>query len=197
MGLSRTAMSLAVSIACLGACTLGSLEGLSGDGSSAAGDGGSPFGAESSTDGARDDGARDDASSAVDGSQGPVGDGATSGQQIASLRLVNVDTTQPIAGFDPLPDGVTLTLSALPPHFTMEALTAPAVVGSVVFVVDSAPPHVEKGAPYTVNMGAGTSQWGPWYPSVGSHVVRVTPYTLSGGNGQAGQTKTLAFVVTN
>jgi hypothetical protein len=183
MGFWRTAISLAVSIV-LGACTLGSLDGLSGGSAS-------PSDLDGSADGPRDD------ASVVDASQETMGDGATSGQQIARLRLVNVDSTQPIAGFDPLADGVTLALSALPPRFTMEALTTPVRVGSVVFVVDSDTPHLENSAPYTVNNGVPGGQLAAWHPTLGSHVVHVTPYTASAGNGEPGETKTLAFVVTN
>ena len=63
--------------------------------------------------------------------------GSGSGPAVTSLSLINADTNQPIAGYDPLPNGATLDLATLPTsHLNIRANTSPATVGSVRFALD-------------------------------------------------------------
>src|SRR5690606_5989318 len=55
------------------------------------------------------------------------------GDAVLSFTLINAGTDQPIAAFDPIPDGATLSLSTLPSNLNIRANTSPVTVGSVVF----------------------------------------------------------------
>jgi CubicO group peptidase (beta-lactamase class C family) len=117
-------------------------------------------------------------------------------QQVVSLTLINADTDQSIAGFDPLLDGAALTLSALPTrNLNIRANTSPATVGSVRFGFDTnASFRVENSAPYAF-AGDTAGDFAPWTPAVGTHTVVATPYTQSGAGGTAGTGVGVTFTV--
>ena len=73
-----------------------------------------------------------------------------SGPAVTSLTLINADTEQPIAGFNPLPATAQLNLATLPTrNLNIRANTSPATVGSVRFGYDANPNfRTENGAPY-------------------------------------------------
>ncbi|UOQ74385.1 PQQ-dependent sugar dehydrogenase [Hymenobacter cellulosilyticus] len=126
-----------------------------------------------------------------------------SAQAVTSLTLINADTDQPLAGYDPLPDGATLNLATLPTrNLNIRANTNPATVGSVRFTYDGDTNYkVETLAPYAIAGDNGFINGGPnynaWTPAVGSHTLTVTPYTQGGAGGNAGTPLTIAFTVTN
>jgi hypothetical protein len=114
---------------------------------------------------------------------------------VTSLTLVNATTGQPIAGFDPIPSGATLTLSTLPTQQLSIRANATGV-GSVKFVMDGAAPHVESYAPYSL-CGDATTTYTPCpsLDAVGSHTLTVTPYSGANATGTAGPALTLPFSV--
>ena len=117
-------------------------------------------------------------------------------QAVTSLTLINAETGEPVAGFDPIPDGATLDLSALPTRrLSVRADTSPSRVGSVRFTLDGKSFRLENNAPYALAGNRGSTYY-PWTPSLGSHTLSVTPYSASGGKGTAGTAKTVAFRVT-
>ncbi|UOG73407.1 PQQ-dependent sugar dehydrogenase [Hymenobacter tibetensis] len=126
-----------------------------------------------------------------------------SAQAVTSLTLINADTDQPIAGYDPLPDGATLNLAILPTrNLNIRANTNPATVGSVRFAYDgNADYKVETLAPYAIagdnGLVNGNPNYNAWTPAVGNHTLTVTPYTQGGAGGNAGTPLTIAFTVTN
>ena len=116
-------------------------------------------------------------------------------QKVTSLTLINAETGKPVAGFDPIPDGATLNLSTLPTRrLNIRANTSPSRVGSVRFVLDGQSYQLENNAPYALAGNRGSTYYA-WTPSVGSHTLRVTPYSASGGKGSAGTAKTVDFKV--
>jgi hypothetical protein len=124
------------------------------------------------------------------------------GQSVTSLTLINADTDQPIAGYDPLPNNVTLNLADLPTrNLNLRANTNPSVVGSVRFNYDgNASYRIETQAPYAIGSDAlvnNVPDYNAWTPAVGSHTLTVTPYTQGGAAGTAGTALTVAFTVTN
>src|SRR5580704_17281434 len=57
---------------------------------------------------------------------------------VTSFSLISADTNRPVTGFDPIPNGATIDLAALPTlKLNLRANTQPATVGSVRFRLDS------------------------------------------------------------
>ncbi len=117
------------------------------------------------------------------------------GQSVQSLTLINADTDQPIAGYDPLVNGATLNFAMLPTrNLNIRANTNPATVGSVKFVLDGATYQIENSAPYAL-AGNNGNDYNPWTPSVGSHTLQAIPYSASGATGTQGAGITISFSV--
>lgn len=122
---------------------------------------------------------------------------------VTSFTLLNADTDQPLAGYDPLPSGATLNLAALPTrNLNIRANTNPAPVGSVRFGYDgNAAYRTESTAPYALAGDNGTvngvTSYNAWTPALGSHTLTATPFTQSGAGGIAGTPLTVSFSVTN
>ncbi len=117
---------------------------------------------------------------------------------VVSFTLINADNDQPIAGFDPIPEGATLNLATLPtPRLNVRANTSPATVGSVKFGLDGNAEHrIETTPPYALQGDVFPDYWA-WTPSVSPHQVTATPYSGGGGSGTPGTGLTLNFTVTN
>jgi len=123
-------------------------------------------------------------------------------QAVTSLTLINADTDQPIAGYDPMPSNTPLNLAALPTrNLNIRANTNPALVGSVRFNYDgNAGYRIESVAPYAIGSDVlvnNIPDYNAWTPAVGSHALTITPYTQSGAAGTAGTALTFAFTVTD
>ncbi len=98
--------------------------------------------------------------------------------QLVDLMLVNADTDQDMFI---LPGVVTLYYHEMSTNkFNVRAITAPAKVGSVKFVLDGVT-KVENAAPYTLAGDApkpdGSTDYKPITFSPGSHVLKVTAYS--------------------
>ncbi|MCB2378412.1 PQQ-dependent sugar dehydrogenase [Hymenobacter sp. BT635] len=121
------------------------------------------------------------------------------GQSVTSFTLLDADTDQPIAGYDPLPAGAVLNLATLPSrNLSIRANTNPATVGSVRFAYDgNANFRTENTPPYALAGDNGPTDYLPWTPTVGSHTLTATPYTATAATGTAGQALTVAFTVTD
>jgi hypothetical protein len=117
-------------------------------------------------------------------------------QSVVSFTLINADTNTPVPGYDPLPNGATLNLATLPTRrLNIRANTSPSIVGSVRFGYDSnANYRTENGNPYSL-AGDNSGDYAAWTPSLGSHTVTATPYTLSSAGGTRGTAKTQSFAV--
>jgi hypothetical protein len=114
---------------------------------------------------------------------------------VVGFSLINADTDQPIAGYDPIPAGATLDLAALPTrNLNIRANTAPATVGSVVFSYDGKTARIENSPPYALGSDAG-GDYAAWTPAVGEHSLRGTPYSAGDAGGSVGTALTLAFTV--
>ncbi len=124
--------------------------------------------------------------------------GASTPQAVSSLSLINADTNQPIAGYDPLPGGTTLDLATLPTrNLNIRANTSPTTVGSVRFALDGNSTYATDSAPPYALAGDSSGNYTAWTPSVGGHSVTATPYTGAGATGTAGTPLTVAFTVTD
>ena len=111
---------------------------------------------------------------------------------VSSLTLVDADTAQPIPQFNPLVSGATINLATLSSHnLTIQANTAPATVGSVVFdLVDSGYLNTVNTAPYDLCGSAPCPNL-----DVGLHSLTTTPYFGSGASGGAGKGMSISFSV--
>lgn len=124
---------------------------------------------------------------------------AGGGQTLNSFTLINADTDQPIAGYDPIATGATLNLATLPTqNLNIRANTSPATVGSIRFTYDAATNYrTESMAPYCIGGDQGNFDYLPWTPATGNHTLTGTPYTGGGATGTAGVAKTITFSVVN
>lgn len=96
---------------------------------------------------------------------------------VTGLRLINLATGQPIAGYNPLADGATIDLATLPANFNLEvgvsgALESVAITGNGTTVI-------ENFAPYRFPAGDTT----PWQPTPGSYTLRAVAYSQDNGLG--------------
>ncbi|UYZ62501.1 right-handed parallel beta-helix repeat-containing protein [Hymenobacter weizhouensis] len=116
---------------------------------------------------------------------------------VTSITLINADTDQPIAAFNPLGDGATLNLAKLPTRrLSIRANTTPADIGSVRFGLDgNANFRVENSVPYALAGDNPGPDYGAWTPSLGPHTLTVTPYSQAGASGTAGPARTFTFTV--
>ena len=122
----------------------------------------------------------------------------SSGPTVTSFTLINANTEQPIAAFNPLLPGATLNLSTLgTTNLNVRANTNPVTVGSVVFGLDGNPNfRTENVAPYAL-AGDNGGNYNPWTPSLGSHTLTGKAFTGSNGTGTSGAVLTVSFSVVN
>lgn len=121
-------------------------------------------------------------------------------QAVTSLTLINADTDQPINGFAQMASGATIDFAQIGTrNLSIRANTNPANVGSVVFALDgNANYHTENAAPYAIagdNTSNGVSDYLPWTPTVGSHMLTATPFSGSNGSGSKGTPLSVSFTV--
>ncbi len=126
---------------------------------------------------------------------------AATGPGVVSFTLINCDTDQPIANYDPIPEGRTLTLAALPTqniNIRANTVTPNAeVIGSVAFDLDGvASFHIEGAAPYA--LGADNAgDFTPLTPALaaGAHTLSAKTYSEAAAAGTAGNGKSLNFTI--
>jgi ferric-dicitrate binding protein FerR (iron transport regulator) len=123
----------------------------------------------------------------------------TSKPMVVSFTLINAETDQPVAGFDPLREGAVLNLSKLPTrNLNIRANVLPRKVGSVRFSLDGVENYrVERGVSGAIYSLAGDmdGRFNAWTPAPGAHTVTATPYAEPDGKGTAGTPLTLSFRV--
>ncbi|GAB3049233.1 T9SS type A sorting domain-containing protein [Spirosoma pulveris] len=115
-------------------------------------------------------------------------------QQLAQFWLINADTDQPI---QELTAGTQLNLASLPTrNLNIQALTEPAVVGSVAFSLSGQQTYqgVERVAPYAL-FGDNQGDYQSWTPAVGTYALTAIPYAGAKATGTAGTALTVAFTV--
>ncbi|MFD3003486.1 PQQ-dependent sugar dehydrogenase [Pontibacter toksunensis] len=120
-------------------------------------------------------------------------------QELSGFTLMNADTDQPIAGYDPIATGATLNLADLPTqNLNIRANTTPANVGSVRFSFDGTENYrTESFSPYCIGGDQGNADYLPWALHEGSHTLTGTPFSGAGATGTVGTAKTITFTVVN
>ena len=97
-----------------------------------------------------------------------------------------------MGGFDPLKDGVTLDLSALPTRNLNVRANAPDA-GSVRFDLNGAQ-NIESDEPYALKGDRG-GKFNAWTPQKGDYTLTVTPFAKDNAKGEAGAPFTVRFKV--
>ena len=106
-----------------------------------------------------------------------------------SLTLINADTDQPIAAFDPIPQNATINLYTLPTKNISIRANATAA-GSVRFGVDSnSNVQTESALPYAI-AGDTNGDYNAWNIGLGAHTVTATAFSGSSATGTASATFT-------
>ena len=115
---------------------------------------------------------------------------------IISLTLIDADTDQPIAAFDPLLNGAVLDLSELStPRLNVRANVSGSV-GSIRFGLDANPSfRTESGAPYAL-AGDNSGDYNPWTPTPGNHLLTATAWSEGGAGGTELGSLSVDFTVT-
>lgn len=118
-----------------------------------------------------------------------------SGATVTSLTLINADNDQPIAGYDPMPTGVTLNLRTLPTrNLNIRANTNPVRVGRVRFAYDGVANYrTEYQPPYAFAGDGNGVGYNPWTPTLGAHTVKAIAYDAT--TGAAGAPHVVNFTV--
>lgn len=114
---------------------------------------------------------------------------------VSSLTLVNATTN---ADIRTLSTSVTETVDIANNGISVRANTNPATVGSVVFRLDGTNIKTESIAPYTIagDQSNGTDYL-PWNIAPGMYTLTVTPYSATGGGGNAGTPMTVQLEIIN
>lgn len=124
------------------------------------------------------------------------------GLAVTSLTLINADTERPVPGFDPIPAGARLRLSALPRNLNVRANVSRGV-GSVRFVWENGKTVQENEAPFALCVDGRdrSGKKGNYYAcdsklfSPGQHRVTATPFSKMFAGGTAGQALVWNFTV--
>jgi hypothetical protein len=104
---------------------------------------------------------------------------------VSTFSLVNADTDQPVAAFDPLMDGAAIDLSTLATNNLSIRANVDAPVGSVVFELTGAATHsqTESVAPYAL-FGDTGGDYAAWQPALGSYSLEAQGFSEAGGGGK-------------
>ena len=133
------------------------------------------------------------ASSSADNVTLTIQANASAAGSLSGLVLLNADTNIDIQN---LIEGTTLNLNSLPNHLNIKALTAPSIVGSVVFNLRGAATRnqVETESPYAL-FGDTDGNYNNWTPVIGNYSLTATSYSKGGGTGVAGTPLVINFKV--
>lgn len=109
---------------------------------------------------------------------------------IDAINLIDTNTGRAVVNVNPLQDGTTLNLAALPTTITMDAATSGGV-SSIKFTVNG-DTIVENHLPYNYPATGAN-----WYPSPGTYNLTAKAYSEDGASGQLCDTVTLTLNVIN
>jgi hypothetical protein len=114
---------------------------------------------------------------------------------VESFTLVNADTDEDIRI---LSDGDTINLATLPTtNLNIRANSNPEIVGSVQFVLNGVAYRTESTAPYALAGDSPVGNYLSWTPAKGNYALTSIPYSESRGNGEAGVSLSIDFMVTD
>jgi len=144
-------------------------------------------------------GATDAAHGGEGGGEASTGDGAA-----PAFTFTLIDTTvtglidgSPVASFDPIADGSTITLATVGTALSIRANLPATGIGSVGFALDATYTHTENTTPYMLcgDNGAGTISSCANVLVAGKHTLTATPYSAAALGGTAGTPSTVSFMI--
>ena len=113
---------------------------------------------------------------------------------IESFTLIDSETDQPIAGFDPIPEAAVIDVTLFPSELNIRANTAGSVE-SVLFGFDGKQVfRIENVAPYAL-FGDYQGNYFDGHLRVGAHSLTATPYFEDRAGGTPGTSQSLNFTV--
>lgn len=117
-------------------------------------------------------------------------------QSVTGFSLINALTDQPIAGYDPIPNGIVINVGTLPTtSLNIRVNTNPSPVGSVIITFSGQPStRVESTLPYSLG-GDVSGNYSAWNPGLGTFTLGATPYTAAAGAGTVGTPLTITFTL--
>ncbi|MES2436420.1 MAG: right-handed parallel beta-helix repeat-containing protein [Patescibacteria group bacterium] len=116
---------------------------------------------------------------------------------IQSAVLYNAQMSTPISGFNPLPDGAAFDVSLLPTNKLNILALAPDNTVAVQFDLDGVTKFGYQGSRPFFMAGDTGGMPNQWTPSIGSHTLKMIPFSKSSsGVLVAGTPQTIRFVVT-
>jgi large repetitive protein len=117
-------------------------------------------------------------------------------QAVTGFTLINALTDQPIAGYDPIPNGIVINVGSLPTSsLNIRVNTSPSPVGSVIITFSGQPStRVESTLPYSLG-GDVSGNYSAWNPGLGTFTLGATPYTGAAGAGTVGTPLTITFTL--
>jgi trimeric autotransporter adhesin len=123
---------------------------------------------------------------------------ASASLAVVDLILFNADTDRPIMSLT-ANNGTTLSRMALATsNWNIVAVTnhPDPKVGSLRFAYDTIPAfRTEERAPFALAGDDGKGNYFSWTPTLGTHTVTATPFSLGGASGQRGTSQTVTFTV--
>lgn len=115
---------------------------------------------------------------------------------VTSFSLIDASTNLPVAGYDPIPNGVNIPRSSLPNQVNVRANVEESP-GSVVFSFKgTAGFRTENVAPYAL-FGDAAGNYGSLPLTNGLQTIAATPYTNEGGLGDPGLSAAVNFTIVN
>ncbi|MCR6640265.1 MAG: T9SS type A sorting domain-containing protein [Sporocytophaga sp.] len=118
--------------------------------------------------------------------------GGPTGPVITYFNIIDADTDIPVMT---LTDGNSITLTSLPPHVNIEAVSYPPVTGSVKFILDGKT-KIENQAPYAY-FGDNNGNFNSGIISIGNHSLSGQAYSGLNGTGTSGGPFVINFTITN
>jgi len=109
---------------------------------------------------------------------------------VSTLTLINAQTDKDIG---PLVDGATIDFAKTGSKLNVRADGSN--LGSVKFTLDAVDVRTESSPPLALAGDVNGVDYLPWTPSMGEHILTVTPYSGAGGSGTTGTALTVHFTV--
>jgi glucose/arabinose dehydrogenase len=115
---------------------------------------------------------------------------------VTSFSLINAATDQVIPGYESIPNGAVIGVSALgTTAINVRANTQGAGIGSVVFLQDAVASATDDTAPHSIAPSV-SADFPSWTYTNKRYLVTAVPFSLSGGKGTQGDALSIQFTLT-
>lgn len=115
---------------------------------------------------------------------------------VTQFNLINADTNLPVIGYLSLMNTVTMNRTSLPTrNLTLQAVTSPNQVGSVVFLVNGAVKRTENLSPYGLDGTNGSDFYSNTFNTAGTYTIEAIPYSGIDATGTKGVSKKITITI--